>query len=268
MAEATRFLVAHGYLVLFLFVLLDQAGLPLPSPPLLLAAGALAGTGDLSFGVALAVVIVAALPGDLAWYQIGRRRGARVLQLLCRISLEPDSCVRNTERLFARHGARSLLVAKLLPGYSTMAPALAGIFHMRSLRFAAWDAAGALFWAGAWMALGLAFHEPLDAGWDRASRFGGAVGFVLAGALVAWLGWRYVQRQRFLRTLRIARITPEELKARLEAGEPIELVDVRHSLDFEVEPESIPGARHLAVEEFDARWLEIPREREIILFCT
>ena len=268
MAEATHFLIAHGYLVLFVYVLVEQAGLPLPSPPLLVAAGALAGTGELSFWVALGLVVAGAVPGDLVWYQLGRRRGARVLQLLCRISLEPDSCVRNTEQLFARHGARSLLVAKLLPAYSTVAPALAGIFRMRPLRFAVWDAAGALLWAGGWMALGLSFHEQLDAAWDRASRLGGTVGLVLGGALVAWLGWKVLQRQRFLRSLRIARITPEELKARLDAGEPIELVDVRHSLDFEAEPESIPGARHVAVEEFDAHWPEVPNDREIVLFCT
>ncbi len=268
MAQATHFLVVHGYLVLFLCVFVDQAGLPLPSPPLLLAAGALAGTGQLSFPLALGVVFVASAPGDLAWYQVGRRRGARVLQLLCRISLEPDSCVRNTEELFARHGARSLLVAKLLPAYSTMAPALAGIFRMRPLRFALWDAAGTLLWGATWLLLGLAFHEQLDAAWGRASHFGGRVGLVLAGALVAWLGWKYVQRQRFLRTLRIARITPEELKARLDGGQAIDLVDVRHSLDFEAEPESIPGARHISVEEFDAHWPEISGEREVVLFCT
>src|SRR5712691_2508672 len=122
MNETLWFLLRHGYSVLFAWVLVEQLGLPVPSVPLLLAAGALAGRGRLNLSLVAALPIVAALLSDALWYELGRRRGVKVLQFLCRISLEPDSCVRRTENVFARHGARSLLVAKFVPGLNTAAP--------------------------------------------------------------------------------------------------------------------------------------------------
>ncbi len=152
-----EFILRHGYLVLLAWVFAEQGGLPIPSIPLLLAAGALAGTGRLNLFTALFCCLVAALAADTIWYQLGKRNGIKVLQLLCRISLEPDSCVRRTEGLFEKQGARSLLFAKFLPGLNTVATPLAGIFRMKFRKFLLFDALGILLWAGSFLLAGYIF---------------------------------------------------------------------------------------------------------------
>ncbi len=268
MEDVLDFVLRYRYLVLFGFVFAEQIGLPVPALPFLLAAGALVRTGQLHLGLALALAVAASVLSDLLWYQLGRRRGIKVLNLLCRISLEPDSCVRRTEDLFARHGARSLLVAKFLPGFNTVAPPLAGIFGMRLSRFLIYDALGALLWLTAFGGLGFVFGHQLEELSQRIAELGSSVGGLLLAILVLYILVKYVQRQRFLRELRIARITPAELQNRLTQGEDIVVVDLRHSVEFEAEPESIPGALHVPVEEVDTRTGEIPQGQEIVLFCT
>lgn len=268
MDESIQFLVRHGYSVLFVWVFAEQIGLPLPAIPFLLAAGALAGAGRLNFAITIGVAVLASLVSDIIWYHIGSRRGSRVLQLLCRISLEPDSCVRRTEEVFARHGAPSLLVAKFIPGLSTAAPPLAGIVRMRMPRFLLFDGLGALLWAGAFAGLGYLFIEQLGHVAASALRLGTWLVVVLVGSLAAYILWKYFQRQRFLRQLRIARISPEELKQKLDAGEDVVIVDLRHSLDFQAEPDTIPGALRLPAEELERRHHEIPTDRDVVLYCT
>src|SRR6202023_3833865 len=159
MNNILEFLVRHGYVVLLGWVFVEQLGLPIPSVPLLLAAGALAGAGRMNIFVALFATVYAALCADSLWYQLGRIKGIAILQLLCKISMEPDSCVRRTEGVFSRQGARSLLVAKFLPGLSTVAPPLAGIFHMRLRRFLLFDGGGSILWAGTFLGLGYVFSS-------------------------------------------------------------------------------------------------------------
>ncbi|HEV8439660.1 MAG TPA: VTT domain-containing protein [Methylomirabilota bacterium] len=261
-------LVQHGYAVVFGWVFAEQIGLPIPAIPILLAAGALAGTGRLSLLPVLILAAVASLVSDVIWYWIGRAGGARVLGFLCRISLEPDSCVRRTEDVFGRQGARSLLIAKFVPGFSTAAPPLAGVVRMPFLRFVAFTGGGGLIWAGLFIGLGWVFSHQLELAASYAMRLGGGLLALLAVALGAYIAWKYIARQRFLRRIRIARITPEELKAQLDAGEDVLVVDVRHRVDFEGQPEIIPGALHLMIEELEARHHEIPRDRDIVLYCT
>jgi membrane protein DedA with SNARE-associated domain len=262
------FLMRHGYAVLFGVVLLEQAGLPIPSLPFLLAMGALVAAGHFSLAASLLVAVTAALLSDVAWFELGKRHGARVLALLCRISLEPDSCVRRTENVLAAGGARALLFAKFVPGLSTAAPPVAGMLRMRLRRFLLWDAAGALLWAGSCLAVGYVFSSQLEQVADLALRLGSRLGAVLAAGLAAYLSWKYAQRRRFIRELTVARITPEELRRRLDAGEGIVVVDLRHSLEFDGEPAMVPGAIHLLPDELDARHGEIPRDREVVLYCT
>jgi membrane protein DedA with SNARE-associated domain len=233
-----------------------------------MAAGALAGSGRLSFAVVLVAAGVASLISDTIWYWIGRRGGMRVLGWLCRISLEPDSCVRRTERNFSAHGAPSLLVAKFIPGFNTAAPPLAGIVGMPLATFMLYTGLGGLIWAGGWSSLGWLFTDQLEVVAAYAQKLGGRVGIVIAAAFAAWIGYKYISRRRFLRTIRIARIAPEELKQRLDAGEKILIVDVRDRLDFDATPCIIPGALHMTTEDLDARHREIPRERDIVLYCT
>jgi membrane protein DedA with SNARE-associated domain len=268
MTESVQFLIRHGYTVIFAFVLAEQLGFPLPAIPVLLAAGAVAGAGHLNFGFVLAAAIAASLLADSFWYELGRRRGIKVLQLLCRISLEPDSCVRRTEDVFIRHGARSLLVAKFIPGINTAAPPLAGIFRMKYSRFLAFDSAGAFLWAGGFLGLGWLFSDQLERVADWAAQLGGWLLVILVGGAAGYIVWKYYQRQKFLRELRIARITAQELKQKIDAGEAVVVVDLRHRIDFEAEPEAIPGALHVPPEELEQRHGEIPRDRELILYCT
>jgi membrane protein DedA with SNARE-associated domain len=263
-----QFVVRHGYLVVLVWVFAVQLGLPLPSIPLLLAAGALAGIGRMNFFATAAIAVLAALMSDVLWYQLGRHKGAKVLHFLCRVSLEPASCVRNTESIFARHGAKSLLVAKFIPGLTTAAPPLAGIFQMRFRRFLLFDASGATLWACTFLGLGYAFSGELERIADHAVKLGGGLLFLLVAVLGAYILWKIVYRRRFLRELRIARITAEELKKKVDAGEDIVIVDLRHSLELEADPEGIPGALHLDagnLEKYDA---QIPRGRDVVLYCT
>ena len=261
-------LVRYGYLVVFGSVLAEQIGIPIPAIPFLLAAGGLAGSGKLSLALLLVLSGIASLMADMVWYVVGRLGGAKVLGWLCRISLEPDSCVRRTETIFGKHGPRSLMVAKFIPGFSTIAPPLAGIVRMPVGRFVLYSALGGLFWAGAFIALGWIFSYQLELVAAYAEQFGGLTLMAIAAALAAYIAWKFVSRQRFLRKIRIARISPEELKAKLDGGEQILIVDVRDRIDFEAEPTIIPGALHLTIEDLDQRHREIPREREIILYCT
>jgi membrane protein DedA with SNARE-associated domain/rhodanese-related sulfurtransferase len=268
MHSTLDFLLRHGYVVLLGWVFAEQAGLPVPSLPILLAAGALAGTGHMSFFESLFTAVFAALMADSIWFWLGRLRGIKILQLLCKISLEPDSCVRRTEGVFAKEGARSLLVAKFLPGLGAVAPPLAGIFHMRMSRFLLFDACGAGLWAGSFLGLGYVFSGQIERIADHAAALGGWLLVILLGALVSYITWKYIGRQRFIRELRISRITVEELKAKIDKGEDMVIVDLRHSLDFEADPETIPGAFRMDAKELREKNDRLPHDRQIILYCT
>jgi membrane protein DedA with SNARE-associated domain len=268
MHRTVEFLLHHGYTLLLSWVFAEQIGLPLPSMPLLLAAGALAGTGRLSLFGSLLYAVLAAVAADSIWYGLGRRKGIKVLQLLCKISLEPDSCVRRTEGVFAKRGARSLLLAKFVPGLSTVAPPLAGVFHMRVGRFLLYDAVGTILWAGTFLGLGFAFSGEIERIAEHLEHLGSGLLVLVLGALAAYIGYKFLARQRFLRELRIARITADELKRKLDAGEELVIVDLRHSMDFEAEPETIPGAFRMDAKELEEQTDRLPRDREVILYCT
>ena len=265
---AMDILVKYGYWVVFGSVFAEQVGLPVPAIPVLLAAGALVGGGHLSLAVLLALAGVGSLIADMIWYGIGRAGGARVLGFLCRISLERDTCVRKTEGIFARHGARSLMIAKFIPGFSTIAPPMAGVVRMPFSHFALFTGLGGLFWSAAYMAVGLIFTNQLELIGGYIAHLGSWILAVLVVALGAYIAGKYISRRRFLRKMRIARITPEELKTMLDGGKEMIVVDVRDRIDFDAEPAIIPGALHLTTEELEARHNEIPREREIVLYCT
>jgi len=268
MHRAFEFLIHHGYVVLLAWVFFEQVGIPVPAMPLLLAAGALAGTGNLNFFAAVFCAGLGALAADSIWFQLGRHKGIRILQLLCRISIEPDSCVRRTEGIFAKQGAKSLLVAKFLPGLGIVTPPLAGIFHMKFRRFLIFDGMGALLWAGTFVGLGYAFSGEIERVAARLASLGGWLLVLIIGFLAAYIGYKFVARQRFLHELRIARITVEELKQKLDAGDELAIVDLRHSLDFEASPETIPGAMHIDAKELQEKNNLLPRDREVILYCT
>jgi membrane protein DedA with SNARE-associated domain len=268
MHRTLEFLLHHGHAVLLAWVFVEQIGLPVPSLPILLAAGALAGAGKFSFAGSIFLSVLACLFADSIWYALGRVRGIKILQLLCKISLEPDSCVRRTEGVFAKQGARSLVLAKFVPGLGTVAPPLAGIFHMRPARFLLFDMTGAFLWSGAYVGLGYLFSSEIERIAEHAFHLGSGLGVLVVAALVAYIAYKFVARQRFLRELRIGRITAEELKQKIDAGEDLVIVDLRHSLDFEADPHTIPGAFRMDAKELEEKDDRLPRDRDVILYCT
>jgi membrane protein DedA with SNARE-associated domain len=262
------FLVAHGEVVLFVVILLEQAGLPLPSLLFLIAAGALVGAGSLDGAQVIGLSFLASLLADLLWFEIGRRGGMRVLGLLCRISFEPDTCVRQTQEMVMRHGLRSLLIAKFIPGFSTIAPPLVGVFRLGLAKFLIYDSIGALIWVVVLVGVGYAFSDQLELMAMYTGRMGLTLGIGLTVVLAAYLLFKYVRRRIVLRRLSVGRITPEELQRRLGGEQPPVVVDLRHDFDLEAHPYRIPGALRFSPEEILDRHEEIPREREIVLYCS
>jgi membrane protein DedA with SNARE-associated domain len=266
--EIISFLIQHGYSVLFFWVLFEQLGLPIPAIPLLLAAGALAGMGRLNSLALFAVAVAAALISDLVWYQIGRKQGGKVLPFLCRLSLSPDSCVHQTREFFRRYGPRSLLVAKFLPGLNAIASPFSGIFKMPFRRFLFFDFFGIVFWAGSFIGLGHIFHQQIELLGIWLSRLGNWIATVVLGGLGLYIAWKYIQRRRFLHQIKIHRIAPEEVKKKMDTGEDLLVLDLRSTLDFEAEPVVIPGALRMPLEKFHQNHHKIPRNRDVILYCT
>ncbi len=268
MSETLQFVVTHGYLMVFAWVLVEQAGLPIPSAPMLLAAGALAGMNRMHLGLAIACAALGAVTSDAVWYELGRQKGVRVLQFLCKVSLEPDSCVRKTQVSYGQNGPRVMLVAKFIPGLNAVAAPLAGIIRMGWRKFLVFDAAGALLWAGALTVIGFTFSGQLERIAAGAALLGQWLLALLLAAFSGYILWKYYKREKFLRKLRISRITPEELKEKMDAGEDVIVVDLRHALDFDAHPETIPGALHIDAADLEEASAVIPRDREIVLFCA
>jgi membrane protein DedA with SNARE-associated domain len=266
--DSLDLLERYSFLILPLLVVAEQVGVPLPAVPALLAVGALAAHGRGNVPLVIGAMTLVALVVDLGWYELGRRRGAAVLTRLCRLTLEPDSCVRRAENVFGRHGARGLLVSKFVPGLTTLLPPLAGVFAVNRVRFAFYDVAGVVLWAGTWLGLGYAFSDAITVIAARAAHLGKTLGLVVAALLAAWIVIKYVRRRLFLRTLRMARITPTTLKTRLDGGDDIAIVDLRTALDVAATPYAIPGSRWLMVEQIDAHESELLRARELVLYCS
>ncbi len=268
MHSTIDFLSRHGYSLLIAWVFAEQLGFPIPSIPILLSAGALAGTGRLGLGTSLLCVVVPAVTADLIWYQLGRRKGKRVLRFLCRISLEPDSCVRQTAGMYKKRGARSLLLAKFVPGLNTVSPPLAGIVKMKLHRFLLFDTAGTLTWAALFIGIGYLFSGEIERVADHIAAFGSGLVFLLATTTAGYMLYKYAARKKLIRELRIARISVEELKQKLDSGERPVIVDLRDTDDFESEPKLIPGALHIDASELRANRDLLPDGKDVILYCT
>jgi len=263
-----EFLRVYGPTLVFTSVLLEQAGVPIPCTPWLIASGALARLGQGTLALPMALATVAASMGHTVWFLAGRRWGSRVLRLVCRVSLEPDSCVQRTENAFTRYGARALIIAPFVPGLTTLAPPLAGMSGMRLRRFLALDGVGDLLWAATFVGLGWLAGEPFFRVLEVVMAYAGStVGFLAAG-LALYLGVRFLQRMRFRAQLRVARLSAGDLKRRLDDGEELVLVDLRHRAELEKSGTTLPGALHISPDELDRRHEEIARGRDVVLFCS
>lgn len=268
MEQMTSLLAQYGLALVFVNVLLVQAGAPVPAVPMLMVAGALAVGGTLSLPAIVLVAVAASLLGDLIWYAAGRYYGLRVLQLLCRISISPDTCVSQTESRFRRWGALSLIFAKFIPGFSTVAPPLAGALRLNLAPFLIYSAISAALWAGLAAGTGMLFHRQIDWSLMQLEQMGGYALMALTAALALFIAAKWWQRRRFFRALRMARISVEDLHELMQQAPPPLVVDVRSALARAIDPRSIPGAIAADIENLDTGLAELPRDRDIVLYCT
>jgi len=256
--------IARGLWVVVSLVFASGLGLPVPSAPVLLGAGVLAGSGKFSLGGVIAGAFLAHLATDFVWYGLGRWQGQRILALLCRISLEPDTCVQRTGDLFARRQSTALVISKFVPGLRIVAAPLAGMLRMPVAGFATWDGMGTLLWVGTLTVLGYLFSEHVVRVAAPAARLGPWLVLAVLVVFAAWLGWKSLRRRGFVRDLRVARITPEELHSQMEAGDRVTVIDLRSPLA----DTKVRGALQMAPEELERRHGEIPRDRDVILYCN
>jgi membrane protein DedA with SNARE-associated domain len=261
-------IATYGLALVFANVLAEQLGLPIPALPTLAVAGALAAEGKFSAPLALLAAVAASVLADLVWFELGRYQGNRILKTLCRISLSPDTCVRQTETYFEKWGLPSLLFAKFIPGFSTVAPPMAGAIGSRRAAFLLFDAGGALLWAGSGLAFGALFHRAIDRALEKVASVGAWGLMLVAAALAAFIAAKWWRRRRFFKALRAARISVEELRSLMEGGKKPVVLDVRSSAALKADPRRVPGAEMFSIAEVDEKVAALPRDREIILYCT
>lgn len=266
--EIITLITSYGLFLVFLNVLVEQAGLPLPAMPTLVVAGALAASERLPVVGVVLVALLACLLSDLAWYALGRRLGSGVLRTLCRISLSPDSCVRQSELRFHRWGGQVLLVAKFVPGLSTVAPPMVGALGLGLRRFLLFDAVGALLWIGLATGLGYLFATQVDELLGALERAGGLALEAVGALLAAYILLKWWQRQRLLRLLRMARVDVAELHDAIAAGRSPIIVDVRPDALREMDARRIPGALAWAPDGLTGLLGEIPVGQELVVYCN
>ncbi len=266
-------LVVHAYSLLFVWVLIEQGGIPVPSVPVMLAAGTMSAAHKLHIAYALPVIVLACVLSDSAWYFLGRHYGTRVLNVLCRFSLEAATCVEKTQSRVARQGAITLLFAKFVPGFSTMAPPIAGQAKVSYPKFLLYDVVGSIGWASAWLFAGRFFGDLAK----RSSEFFTVLEHFAIGLIVVMVVgviiYRLYKKQRFLYDLRGLRLEPEQLLAMMDDAKREHLpapfiVDLRHPLDVLPDPRILPGAVRIGPSELKQRNQLIPRDRDVVVYCT
>ena len=264
MADTMEFLVKYGSVVVFFGVLAEQGGAPLPAAPILMAAGALAGFHRLNAFTALILAVAASVMSDLVWFYLGRSRGVAILKFMCKVSLEPDTCLSKTNAAYTRYGSGSLLFAKFVPAVGMLGPPIAGMLGLATWKFIFLDSVGALFWSGTFVALGWAFRAQLGGIADILARLGTYLVALLLSGLGLYIAFKYSRRQRIFRELQIARITPAELKRLMDDGKPLTIVDVR--LEVEKRDGQIPGAVDLVY--LDSLSESLKSAGEFVLYCS
>jgi membrane protein DedA with SNARE-associated domain/rhodanese-related sulfurtransferase len=241
MARLTLWFEHIGVLAVFGLVLVEQAGLPLPTYPVLIVAGAWSAEGGPPLWWIAVMAVAACILADAAWYAAGRRIGSRVLRAMCRLSLEPDSCVADTESLFARYGTRVLMVAKFIPGLGAVTTAMSGVVNAGLFGFVTYDAIGATLWAVSGLIIGAIFHDAVEDVFAELAGLGRIGGFLILALLSAFIALKLWRRHQLFRQLRMSRITVQELFRLREGGATLLIIDARPSTS-RVRDGMIPGA--------------------------
>ncbi len=268
MHDVAGLLTEHGLALVFTNVFLTQAGLPMPAVPLMIVAGALAQEGHFGFAALLGAAVVGSLLGDLPWFYAGRRYGYRILRLLCRMAVEPSSCVQQTEDKLMRWGAPSLMVAKFVPGFATVAPPLAGATRLALPRFLFFSAIGAGLWAGAAIFVGALFHLQVESVLAWMSIAGAQALMVLGALFLLYVAVKWVQRFLFIRFIRMARIQADELRELLRSGERPIVLDARSAAARRADPRRIPGAIPVDLSSGEAVVTGLDGERDVVVYCS
>lgn len=266
MANLITLLQQYGVLIVFAVVLVEQMGLPIPAYPILIVAGALAADGGTPFPVVLAVAMSACLISDLFWFRAGRHYGKRILKLLCKISLSPDYCVSQTEDNFRKWGPKSMVVAKFIPGFNTIAPPMAGALGTGIPTFLTFSLLGGLLWSATGLAIGAYFHADVDKVLDVLSTMGSTALTVLAILLGLFVLAKFIERRRFQKAMQTERISIEELKELLDGGHNPVLVDARSATAQQLEA-PVPGALLAGPDPLEVI-RSLPKDRHIIVYCS
>jgi membrane protein DedA with SNARE-associated domain/rhodanese-related sulfurtransferase len=268
MPDVTSLMQEFGLALVVANVLVARLGVPIPAMPALVGAGALAAGGAFGLDEVMIWTLAAALAGEAAWYAAGRRYGDRAMRFLCKASLSPDSCVRQTESRFDRWGAWCLVLGKFVPGLATIGPPLAGASGIGWSRFLFLNGLGSLLWIAPSIALGMVFHEQVGELLAALDQLGFAATILLALLLALYVCYRWLERRRFMRMLRADRIAVAELRRLLDSREGAIVVDVRSPLARSADPRSIPGARLIDASGIDEHMHQLPQERDIVFYCS
>ena len=273
MPIALVFFIHYAYLIIFLWVLVEQIGIPIPSVPVLLTAGTLSATHRVSWIGITGAMLLACVIADTIWFALGRRYGNSVLKLLCRFSFEASTCVSKTENYFTRRGALTLLFAKFVPGLSTVAAPIAGQTGMSLPRFLAWDLAGSFIWGETFILAGRFFGDIAKKSAPFFAWLGHFAILIFVLMVLGFLAHRIWKQRKFLQQVRELRLEPTELKTMLDMAEtnhtpPPFIVDLRHPLDYLPDPRVLPGALRIGPNELKQHSEIIPRDRDVILYCT
>ena len=255
------------YWVLWLNTLLHELGVPVPMTPTALVAGARAVTGTVSPLLLIVMIVAGMVIGNAAWFAAGRRYGSAVLKLLCRVSISPDTCVARTEGTFGRWGWSALVIGRFLPGVTLVAPPLAGALGMKWSTFLALTVAGSALFGLVVVGAGMLLYEQIDFVLQQLVIFGWEAVGILTVLLALYIGWRW-WRRRIALAIGVPRIDVQELRALIDAGEPIELIDVRGRSANQLDQRQIPGAVLMHLDEIEAGRFVAARDRQIIVYCS
>jgi membrane protein DedA with SNARE-associated domain len=259
------FLRTNGPFVISLVAFLETLGLPIPAFPFLVLAGCLVVEDSMSLPLTLFAAVIGVMTADLFWYWLGRRMGKRALKVLCKISLNPEACVGRSESLFYNHSTAAILMARLLPGLNTLVPSLAGILGLKLWRYASLDAAGSLIWAATGIGLGLAFGRGVLSRLESVQHILVLLLAAMFGFYIIFrIGYQYYLTSRYS----VPRIQPEELQRRLASGDGVVVVDLRSNLAYADSSDVLPGARRIPPSEFEMHTDSLPKEKEIVFYCT
>ena len=267
MSHLIELLQQYGLGLVFLNVLALQAGLPLPAYPTLIVAGALAAAGGTPVYQLVGVGVAGALIADSGWYIAGRKFGMRILGTLCRVSLSQDTCVRQTESIFQRFGPSSMLFAKFVPGFASVATAMAGAIRLSYLKFVAFDAVGAALWVGVGVGLGYLFRDAIGELMAKLSSLGKYGVMLVVAGFALYILVKWYQRYVFTKQLRMDRVTVDELRNLIDENKVQALVDVRSALT-QAATGRIPGARAIDMKKIDEGFKDVPVEGEVIVYCA